>query len=76
MGPANRPIRFSSSLFGTKPDPFGLNKPLEFLNTSERERGKRKGTKRDILNFQIISYLFNEINFNIEKRSDLICTPN
>lgn len=61
MRPTSRPVRFSSSLFRTKPDPPGLNKPVEFLNIPERERGKRKGAKRDILNFQIISYSFKRL---------------
>lgn len=51
MGFVNRLIRFFSFLFGIKFDFFGLNKFLEFLNILERERGKRKGIKRDILNF-------------------------
>lgn len=61
MGPTSWPIRSYRSLFRTKPDPFGLNKSLEFLNTSERERAKRKGPKRDILNFQPISYSFKRL---------------
>lgn len=67
MRPTSTPVRFSSSLFRTKPDPLGLNEPLEFLNIPERERGKRKGPKRNILNFQIISYSFKRLILTMKR---------